>query len=83
MASSGRTIRLSVQYSLTTIPTRKAATMARDKAYREAEKKIEEVRRSGQRSYILGGHEYLRLTELPESLDNSHGCSRWELSTTN
>jgi Leucine rich repeat len=45
--------------------------MARDKAYRRAEKKIEDARRSGANQLDLRG-EYgekkLKLTELPESL---------------
>lgn len=39
--------------------------MARDAAYREAEKKIEEVRRSGKKELDLSK---MKLTELPESL---------------
>jgi Leucine-rich repeat (LRR) protein len=39
--------------------------MARDEAYRQAEKKIEEARRSGAKELHLVG---MVLTELPESL---------------
>ena len=39
--------------------------MAKDKAYREAEKKIEEARRSGATELDFSG---MRLTELPESI---------------
>ena len=43
--------------------------MARDEAYRRAEQKIEEVRRSGAKTLNLGGlGKTLKLTELPESL---------------
>ena len=43
--------------------------MARDEAYRRAEQKIEEVRRSGAKTFNLGGlGKTLKLTELPESL---------------
>jgi hypothetical protein len=39
--------------------------MARDKAYYEAEKKIEEARRKKAMALVLS---YMKLTELPESL---------------
>ena len=45
--------------------------MARDEAYRIAEQKIEEARRSGARQLDLSGdhdQKKLKLTELPESL---------------
>jgi hypothetical protein len=45
--------------------------MARDKAYREAEKKIEEARRAGATELDLNGEwgpDSLKLTELPEWL---------------
>ncbi len=47
--------------------------MARDQAYREAEKKIEEARRSGAKKLDLSAHQWetlipQQLTELPESL---------------
>ena len=51
--------------------------MARDEAYREAEKRIEEARRSGGTSLGLGN---LRLTELPESLGGLTQLEYLELS---
>ena len=39
--------------------------MARDEAYRKAEEKIEEAKRTGAVDFSLSG---MKLTELPESL---------------
>jgi len=53
--------------------------MARDEAYRNAEKKIEEARQSGATELDLtGGYggESPKLKELPESLRQLTQCSR-------
>ena len=51
--------------------------MARDEAFRKAEQRIEEARRSGAKELDLRGG-WLRgsLSEVPESWAASHSCRR-------
>jgi hypothetical protein len=54
--------------------------MAQDEAYRRAEQKIEEARRSGAKELFLTGQSELRLSEVPASLSTLASLQNLDLS---
>ncbi len=66
--------------SLTPNPTKGGHIMARDEAYYEAEKKIEEAQQSIIYHLFLNN---LSLTKIPDSLNSFYICTNYILRTTN